>query len=135
MSHPRRVVPSGLAALSGLVALVGVAALSACDVPPQTGQAQADAETRAACQKRANEVYDQQNRGEIYSPQSQVNTPYSANYTPDLSNRGLSDLFVHDRMISDCIRNSGTGTERSEPPSAAASTLPLPLPPPPPPRH
>jgi hypothetical protein len=126
--RPRIAVPTGLAALMGVVAL------SACDVPPQTGQAQADAETRAACQKRANEAYDQQNRDQIYSPQSQVNTPYSANYTPDVSNRGLSDLFVHDRMVSDCIRNTGTGTERSGT-AAAAPTLPLPPPPPPPPRH
>lgn len=100
--------------------------LSACQGPPQTGQAQADAETRAACQKRAEDSYNQHNRGEIYAPQSQVNTPYSANYVPSMSDRGLSDLFVHDRMISDCIRNTGTGTDRNQPP---ASSPPAPPPP------
>jgi hypothetical protein len=114
----------------GFVSLIGAAALSACDAgPPATGQAQADAQTRAACQQRAEQAYDQQNRATIYSPPSPVNTPYSANYVPDSSDRGLSDLFAHDRMISDCIRNTGTGTERSQPQSAPQP----PGPPPPPP--
>jgi hypothetical protein len=99
--------------------LLGALALSACDAPPPTGQARADAATQAACRQRANQVYEQQNRAQIYSPQSQVNSPYSANYTPDVPNRGLSDLYAHDRMISDCVRNIGTGAERpSQPPSS-----------------
>jgi hypothetical protein len=89
--------------------------LAACDRPPQTGQAHADQATRAACQQRAEEAYSQQNRAEIYSPPPTVNTPFSANYTDGITDRGLSDLFVHDRMISDCIRNTGTGAERNPP--------------------
>lgn len=106
-------------------------AVAGCEGPPQSGQAQADAETRAACQARASEAYNQTNRAEIYSPPPTVNTPYSANYVPAMSDRGLSDLFVHDRMVNDCVRNTGTGEERA----AAPSPAPLPLPPPPPPRH
>jgi hypothetical protein len=98
--------------------LMGAVVLSACERGPQTGQAQADAETRAACQARAEDAYNQQNRAQIYGPQSQVNTPYSANYVPSMSDRGLSDLFVHDRMVNDCIRNTGTGADRTQPPSA-----------------
>lgn len=100
-------------------------ALSACGAP-QGGQAQADAATRAACQQRANQAYDQQNRGEIYSPTANVNTPFSANYLPGQADRGLSDLFAHDRMINDCIRNTGTGTERSplSPPAGARAAPP-----------
>jgi len=93
--------------------------LSACQAPPMRGQARADAQTRAACQERAEQVYEQQNRAEIYSPPSTVNTPYSANYVPDSSGRGLSDLFAHDRIVSDCVRNTGTGAERDEPDTAA----------------
>ena len=88
-------------------------ALSGCQGSPSGGQGNADAATRAACQQRANQAYDQQNRAEIYSPPPTVNTPYTANYLPATSDRGLSDLFAHDRMINDCIRNTGTGTERS----------------------
>jgi hypothetical protein len=103
----------------GFVSLIGAVALSACDRAPLSGQAQADAQTRVACQQRAEQAYDQQNRGEIYSPPSAVNTPYSANYNPDSTSRGLSDLFAHDRMVSDCVRNTGTGTERSVPDTTA----------------
>lgn len=100
---------------------MGVCALAACDRPAPTGQAQADAETRTACRARAEQTYEQQNRGEIYSPSSQVNTPFSANYLPSDTGRGLSTLFAHDRMVNDCIRNTGTGTNRLQP----AATVPL----------
>jgi len=89
--------------------------LAGCgDQPPLTGQAQADAETQAACRQRAEAIYDQQNRGQIYSPSPSVNTPYSANYLPNQTDRGLSQLFVHDKIVSDCVRNNGTGAERSQ---------------------
>jgi hypothetical protein len=127
MNCPRCIVPMGLAFRMGRVVsvglLLGAVGLSACGGPSQSGQAQADADTRAACRARADRTYNQQNRGEIYSPPPSVNTPYSANYVPSMSDRGLSDLFVHDRMISDCVRNTGTESDRSQPSS-----------PPPPPR-
>jgi len=104
-------------ALTGLAVPILAVLLSACEGPPQTAQGQADADTRAACQARAEQAYDQQNRAEIYSPPPTVNTPYSANYLPSVSDRGLSDLFVHDRMVSDCVRNTGTGSDRSQPPA------------------
>jgi PBP1b-binding outer membrane lipoprotein LpoB len=104
-------------AATGFV-LMGAILLSGCDAPPAGGQAEADAQTRAACRQRAEQAYEQQNRAEIYSPSSSVNTPYSANYVPDSPERGLSDLFAHDRMVSDCVRNTGTGADRSVPDTA-----------------
>ncbi len=105
--------------------LLGTVVLAGCaDRAPLSGQAQADAETRAACRQRAEAVYDQQNRGAIYSPSSQVNTPYSANYLPDQTDSGLSQIFIHDQIVSDCIRNTGTGAERSAPQSGQPSTVP-----------
>jgi hypothetical protein len=92
---------------------MSIIALSACQAPPTGGQALADQQTRVACQKRAEQAYDQQNRGAIYSPSSPVNTPYSANYFPESSEGGLSSLFAHEQMVSDCVRNTGTGAERS----------------------
>jgi len=118
MNRPRLVVAIGRVVPMGVVVMIGAGVLSACDVPPRTGQAEADAETRAACQARAEQAYTEQNRAQIFGPQSQVNTPFSANYDPDSYNRGLSDLFVHDRMVNDCIRNIGTGSDRSQPETA-----------------
>jgi hypothetical protein len=132
MNRPRFDAGTRLAGRSGQILLTICVVMSGCEAPPQTGQAQADAETRAACQERASEAYNQRNRAEIYSPPPTVNTPYSANYVPAMSDRGLSDLFVNDRMVSDCVRNTGTGEERAAP---APVPAPLPLPPPPPPHH
>jgi hypothetical protein len=115
MNRPRLIVPMGRLSPLDLIVMIGAVALSACEGPPPTGQSQADAATRAACQARAEQAYTEQNRAQIYGPQSQVNTPYSASYNPDSVSRGLSDLFVHDRMISDCIRNTGSAADRSLP--------------------
>lgn len=112
--------PFRLAASIG--ALVGGIAVSACQGPPASGQAQADAQTRAACRARAEQVYSAQNRGQIYSPPPTVNTPYSGNFTPEVTNRGLSDMFAHDRLVNDCIRNSGTGAEASPPPGSPSGS-------------
>jgi hypothetical protein len=109
MSRRRFVTPVG--------ALLGLLAVSACNLPPRSAQSQTDAATRTACQQRAEQAYEQQNRAEIYSPPATVNTPFSANYTPSQTDRGLSELFAHDRMVSDCIRNTGTGAERTPPAS------------------
>jgi hypothetical protein len=108
MSHFRLCFPMGL--------MCAAVVLAGCNGAPPTGQAQADAATQAACRQRADQAYEQQNRGDIYSPQSQVNTPYSGSYAPGVSGRGLSDVFAHDRMVNDCVRNTGTGAERSPPP-------------------
>jgi hypothetical protein len=112
----------------GFACLMGAAALSACDRPPLSGQAEADAQTRAACEQRAEQAYDQQNRGQIFSPPLSVNTPYSTNYLPDNTSRGLSDLFAHDRLISDCVRNTGTSTDRTVPTSPSPPASPPPPP-------
>ena len=113
-----------------LLVILGLLALPGCTIGPSGGggssggQAQADAQTRAACRQRAEQMDSQQNRAEIYSPPPTVNTPFSANYVPGLVDRGLSERYDHEKMISDCIRNTGTGAERSGQPA------PPPLPPP-----
>jgi hypothetical protein len=103
----------------GLVASMAVlivsAALSACSGGPPSSQARADAATEAACRQRAEQAYEQQNRADIYSPQSQVNTPYSGSYAPGVSGRGLSNVFAHERMVTDCVRNTGTGAVPTQP--------------------
>ncbi len=81
-------------------------ALAGC-ARPGGRDARADAATQAACRQEADRVYDAQNRGDIYSPQAAVNTPSSASYAPGADSRGLSQLFVHDKMIDDCVRRGG----------------------------
>jgi hypothetical protein len=105
----------------GIIALLGSGLLAGCAFGGG-GRAESttDAATRVACRQRAEQVYSQQNRAEIYSPPAAVNTPFSAGYAPGVSDRGLSDLYAHDRMVDDCIRNTGTGEDRSAAPSTSA---------------
>jgi len=89
--------------------------------PPPAGQAQADAATLAACREHADAVYNRQNRDSIYTI-SNTNSPYSANYTPGLVDRGLAQRYGYENMTRDCVRNTGTETNRSgtAPPEPAA---------------
>jgi hypothetical protein len=110
-----------------ILALAGLT-LTACqgEPPPPVGgggaTSRSDAATQAACRQHADQVYDQRNRGDIYSPQSSVNTPFSANYNPGVTSRGLSDLYSREALIRDCVRNTGTETNRTVAPSAGAGT-------------
>jgi hypothetical protein len=80
--------------------------------PPPVGQARADAATLAACREHADAVYDRTHRDMIYSI-SNRDSPFSANYTPGLVDRGLAQRYDHDNMVTDCVRNTGTETDRS----------------------
>ena len=115
----RLVMPPGL--ISGLIIMT---ALSGCAGPMAGSGAsgggfgggsmsRADAATEAACRQRADEIYDRQNRGEIYSPPPGVNTPFFAGYSPGSTDRGLSQLYARDNLIRDCVRNTGTETDRN----------------------
>ncbi|HUN39962.1 MAG TPA: hypothetical protein VMU81_06715 [Acetobacteraceae bacterium] len=130
--------------------------LAACTfplgAPPSTPEQRAQQSLLEACRQRADEAYNITHRGDIYAPESQVNTPFSADYQPGVPSRGLSVLYQRDQMVSDCVRNTGaegsrtpSGTElpsgtivspRAPAPSdAGTSPGTLPLPPPPVPQH
>jgi hypothetical protein len=105
-----------------VVLLLPLLAMSYCAPPPlPTGQAKADAATLAACREHADAVYDRTHRDSIYSISSQ-NSPFSANYTPDRVDRGLPQRYGHDTMVRDCVRNTGTETDRTSPEAPAPAT-------------
>ncbi|MBV8916416.1 MAG: hypothetical protein JOZ05_25685 [Acetobacteraceae bacterium] len=92
--------------------LLPAMALAQCSPPPPpTGQAR-DAATLAACREHAAEVYDRNNRDTIYTISSR-DSPYSANYTPGVTSRGLSQRFANENLIRDCVRNTGTEINRA----------------------
>ncbi len=99
------------------------------DTAPSTttsSEARANAATVAACRERGEALYERQNRDTIYSISSR-DTPYSANYTPGVMDRGLPARFGYDRSVRDCIRNTGTQTDRSDTaPATPAPTSPTP---------
>lgn len=83
--------------------------------PPGSPEAQARESLVDACRQRADEAYNLTHRGDIYAPASQMNTPFSANYQPGVPDRGLSNLYERDRMVSDCVRNTGADFDRTPP--------------------
>ncbi len=115
-----RVNPSGnpsvnqcrMFALATLLALLAGCALPGAPAPGSP-QAQANEQTAAACRQRADALYNIRHRDTIYAPASQVNTPFSANYQPGVPDRGLSDLYERDSMVSDCERNTGSEGDRT----------------------
>jgi hypothetical protein len=96
-----------------IVLLLSMLGLVQCaPPPPPTGQARADAATVAACRERADAAYNRTHRDSIYTISSR-DSPFSANYTPGLVDRGLPQRYGRDSMVIDCVRNTGTETDRT----------------------
>jgi hypothetical protein len=108
--------------MSRLIVLLLPAALLQCaPPPPPTGQTRADAATLNACRERADAAYDRTHRDSIYSINNR-DSPFSANYTPGLVDRGLPQRYGRDSMVRDCVRNTGTETDRTPAGPAAPAT-------------
>jgi hypothetical protein len=97
---------------SAVFALPLLALTQCAPPPPPTGQAKADAETLAACREHADAVYNRQYRDQIYSITNR-DVPYSTSYAPGVTDRGLAARFANQNMVNDCVRNTGTETDRS----------------------
>jgi hypothetical protein len=77
-------------------------------------------ETQAACRERVNEMYAIRDRADIYAANPSVNTPFSANYQPDVPSRGLSKQFGYEQDRADCEHNAATGGGDASAPAPAA---------------
>jgi hypothetical protein len=71
-------------------------------------------QTQIACRDRVNQIYTQRDRTEIYRPASTVNTPFSSDYQPGITSRGLADQYEYERTRSDCERNTGSGPNEAD---------------------
>lgn len=99
--------------ISRVVLLLPLLGLAYCaPAPPPVGQARADAATRAACREHANEVYNRRYRDQIYTITNR-DVPFSAGYAPGVTDQGLAARYAHDNLVNDCVRNTGTETDRS----------------------
>jgi hypothetical protein len=68
-----------------------------------------DLATQEACRQRVNEMYEIRNRSDIYTANPSVNSPFSANYQPDVPSRGLSNQFAYGQSLSECEHNAANG--------------------------
>ena len=87
--------------------------LACCSSTPQTAQSRAQQETVAACRSRAEDIYVRQNRDLLYQNDTST-TPYSAGPNTGIPTHGLASLFAHERTVDDCVRNTGTQTQRND---------------------
>ena len=112
---------SSIAAASALTVL-----LTACYAPPpQTQESRSAAARTAACRDRQDAVYEQQNRGEIYTDRSDMarDSMLSGSYVEGVQSRGLAAQYGRDKAFSECLREGtspGTGSSASTPGDANA---------------
>ena len=81
--------------------------------PPPVGQARADAATLAACREHADAVYDRNHRDTIYTINNREFAVLRRAIMPASRRPGLSQRYGRDNMVRDCVRNTGTETDRS----------------------
>jgi hypothetical protein len=76
----------------------------------------------AACRQRADEVWERNNRGEIYRADVYASgtrdAMFSSSGSPNLGIRELQGRFARDRMYNDCLR-AVAGNVGSDPDTAA----------------
>jgi hypothetical protein len=87
-------------------------ALVACTSAPPTPESVTARDTLAACRQQANTTYAIQNRGQIYG-MSDLSAPQSSIGLTHDPMRGLEDRYAQERMVQDCVRNTGTQTNRA----------------------
>lgn len=101
-----------------------LAVLAACaNNGPVQQQSLTDRDTYLACRQQAELAYRLQNRDEIYSIHDPF-TPASGPGQTQLPSQPLADRYTQERMVNDCIRNTGTENNRGSVPLAPGSTAP-----------
>jgi hypothetical protein len=115
-----RLLAPGLAILA-LSACSGGASSDAVGPSGTAAQGETSLQTQQACRQRVNETFEKQNRPEIYAANSSLNSPFSANFQPNVASRGLAGQFSYERSVTDCEHNAATGpdVETVAPPTAA----------------
>jgi hypothetical protein len=119
-----RLSPAALHGLAALPITAAILALPAC--APRQPMTRHDAATIAACRQRAEQIYTQQNRAEMFS-NDQTNSPFGASGVTGVTSTGLGQRFGYDTNVSNCIRNSEAQTEAAPTGGAPAPAAPPPV--------
>ncbi len=86
--------------------------LAACTGGGATPESLTERTTIEACREQANTAFNMQNRDQIYREYQPFSPSSSIGLTQNPT-QGLSDRFTLQRSIQNCIRNTGTGANRS----------------------
>ena len=84
-----------------------VCGLAACG-PRESEQQLA---TEDYCRQAANRVFDTQHRDDILAQEDQTDDPRSSTGLPGVPNRGLSDQYIHENRVDDCVARRTAATE------------------------
>lgn len=99
--------------------------LGAC-VPEQQRSTPADLAALEACRERADEVYQKQNREDVYRSDvfatSSRDAPYAATGLPGVTSRGLSAEYQRENLVSDCLNAGATARPANAPAQPAGGT-------------
>ena len=88
----------------------------------------ASAAQQAACRQRADEVYQKQNRGDVYrSDQYATSTrdaPFASSGLIGVTSSGLSGRYARDKLLDDCLGSVTAGGKPALPDGAAGTSAP-----------
>lgn len=118
--------------MSPRLALLAVVLLAGCAAP--TGPRPTAAQ-QAACRQRADEVYDRQNRADLYRSDTYAGGTRDAMFSSTGSPGGVAHLsarYARDRMLDSCLRGAAGNvastpdapTPTGTPPAAAPAAKP-----------
>jgi len=111
-----------------VLAVVFAAAVLAGCAAPATGPRPSAAQA-AACRQRADEVYDRQNRADLYRSDIYAggarDAMFSGTGSPGASIGQLSARFARDRLVDDCLRGAANNVASTpDAPSPIITTVP-----------
>ena len=105
--------------------------LAGCAAPAAGPQASAapSAAQAAACRARADEVYERQNRADLYRSDSYAggtrDAMFSSTGSPAASIGALSGRFARDRMLDNCLRGAANNVASTpDAPQPEITTIP-----------
>ena len=97
-----------LLSLAGLLlaGATGLLALAGCGPRPSAQELA----TEDYCRAAANRVFNAQHR-DLLSEEDQSSSPLSSTGLPGVPDKGLSDQFIHENRVDDCIARRTAATE------------------------
>lgn len=105
LSTPPRSTPP-LLSLPTLLATFGLLCLAGCGPRPSAQELA----TEDYCRAAASRVFDAQHR-DLLSEEDQSSSPLSSTGLPGVPDKGLSDQFIHENRVDNCIARRTAATE------------------------
>ncbi len=66
--------------------------------------------TEDYCRQAANRIFDAQHR-DLLSEEDQTDSPFSSTGLPGVPDKGLSDQYIHENRVDDCVARRTAATE------------------------